>query len=429
MPQITRQNLYSRLSIVAIIGCLCAVMLSSCFKEEDVKQIPQVPGIIDVSPTSGPKNTILSISGNNFPDKASITVKVNGKTTPIISSTANNIQAQIQAGTGTGKVEVSYGGSTYAGPTFTYQNTYTTTSLTNGVAGYVDGPLTTAEFEDIESIAIDPSDNIFPADFSGSNNLRKINLNTSTVSTLAVLASGGGAEFLSTDAAGNIYVADEVKRKIYKITPTGDTSALISVASPLRVQGVKVAASGNIYVTGNGTTNSSIAKYSPAGALLWRLVSHGGGDVDGDTSLVKFVLGGNIEVDAAETKIYVVNNPSGGPSKIKVLDLTAKTLKTFAGSTLGFSDGAALEAKFAYIYSITFDKQGGLYIADADNGAIRYLKNGVVTTVLGGNGGGDFPGVGTATKFNYPQHVAFDSKGNMYVADWGNNKIYKVVID
>jgi hypothetical protein len=433
MPQITRQNLYSRLSIVAIIGCLCAVMLSSCFKEEDVKQIPQVPGIIDVSPTSGPKNTILSISGNNFPDKASITVKVNGKTTPIISSTANNIQAQIQAGTGTGKVEVSYGGNTYTGPTFTYQNTYTTTPLTNGILGYLDGPLATAKFEDIESIAIDPNDNIFPADFSGSNNLRKINLSTSTVSTLAVLATGGGAEFLSTDAAGNIYVADEVKRKIYKITPTGDTSALITVQSPLRVQGVKVAASGNIYVSGNYTaaspTTSSIAKYSPTGALLWRLVSHGAGDVEGDTSIVKFALSGNIEVDAAETKVYVVSNPSGGPSKIKVLDLAAKTLKTYAGSTAGFSDGPALEAKFAYIYSITFDKQGGLYITDANNAAIRYLKNGVVTTVLGGNGEGDFPGVGTATKFNYPQHVAFDSKGNMYVADYSNNKIYKVVID
>jgi hypothetical protein len=425
MPQITFQNLYRGLTVVVITSCLC-FSLSSCFKEADVKQIPQDAGIIDVSPTSGPKNTILSISGNNFPDKAGIVVKVNGKTIPIISSTSNNIQAQIPVGTGTGKVEVTFNGNTYAGPTFTYKNTYTVTSLTNGQKGYVDGPLATAEFEDIEAIAIDPNDNIFPSDWSGSNNLRKISLTSSTVSTLAVL--DGGGEFLTTDAAGNVYFADEDNRQIIKVTPAGVATTLISTPS-FRVQGVKVGASGNIYVSGNGSSTSSIAKYSPAGTLLWRLVSHGAGNVDGDTSLVKFALYGNIEVDPTETKIYVVSNPSGGPSKVKVLDLAAKTLTTFAGSTAGFSDGAALEAQFAFIYSITFDKQGGLYIADADNGAIRYLKNGVVTTVLGGNGEGDYAGVGTAVKFGYAQNVAFDSKGIMYVADWGNNKIYKVVID
>src|SRR4030095_7082723 len=334
MLQITLQNLNRGLTVAVITSCLC-FSLSSCFKEEDVKQIPQEAGIIDVSPTSGPKNTILSISGNNFPDKAGIVVKVNGKTIPIISSTSNNIQAQIPVGTGTGKVEVTFNGNTYTGPTFTYKNTYTVTSLTNGQNGYVDGPLSTAEFEDIEGIAIDPNDNIFPSDWSGSNNLRKINLTTSNVSTLATL--DGGGEFLTTDAAGNIYFADEDNKQIIKRTPAGDATTLIST-SPFSVQGVKVGASGNIYVSGNRTTTSplsSIAKYSPAGTLLWRLVSHGAGNVDGDTRLVKFALYGNIEVDATETKIYVVSNPSGGPSKVKVLDLTAKTLNTFAGSTAG----------------------------------------------------------------------------------------------
>jgi hypothetical protein len=239
----------------------------------------------------------------------------------------------------------------------------------------------------------------------------------------------GGGEFLTTDAAGNIYFADEDDRQIIKITPAGVASTLISTPT-YRVQGVKVGASGNIYVSGNGSSTSSIAKYSSNGTLLWRLVSHGSGNVDGDTSLVKFALYGNIEVDPTETKIYVVSNPSSGPSKIKVLDLTSKTLTTFAGAaTAGFADGPALDAQFAFIYSITLDKQGGMYIADADNAAIRYLKNGVVTTVIGGNGSEDVPGIGTAAKLGYPQNVAFDSKGIMYIADWANNKIYKVVID
>ena len=424
MTHSTSSNFYNRLLAVAVIMSSCFLLLPSCYKKVDVKQIPQEAGIIDVSPLSGSKNTIISISGNNFPDKAGIVVKVNGKTVPIISSTSNNIQAQIPVGTGTGKVEVTFNGNTYTGPTFTYLNTYTVTSLTNGVAGYLDGPLATAEFEDIESSAIDANDNLYPADFSGSNNVRQIDLKTGQVTTLATLTAGGGAEFLATDGAGNVYVADEVARKIVKVTPAGVVSNLISV--PFTPQGVAVGASGNVYVS--GATN--IAKYSAAGALLWRLTSHGTGNVDGDTSAVKFRLYGNVQVDATESKLYVIGNVNT-PSQIKELDMSSMKVKTIAGSAAaaGFTDGDALQAQFAFIYSITLDKTGGFYIADADNGAIRYLKSGSVSTILGGNGSGDAEGIGTAVKFGYPQHVSIDSKGNLYVSDYTNLKIYKVVVD
>ena len=141
---------------------------------------------------------------------------------------------------------------------------------------------------------------------------------------------------------------------------------------------------------------------------------------------------GSIDVDASETKIYVINNTLAGnyPSKIKVLDLTAKTLTTIAGTGVGgYVDGTALDAEFSLAYGVALDKTGGLYIADYFNSAIRYLKNGTVSTVIGGNGSGDLDGVGTAAKINSPQQVGFDSKGNMYIADYGNTKIYKVVID
>lgn len=411
------------LQIVAIMF-VATFVLSSCFKKVDVPQITQQTGLIQMSPMAGPKNTILSISGVNFPDKAGITVKINGKNANIVSSTSNNIQVQVPVGAGTGKVEVTFGGTTYQGPTFTYQNTYTVSSLTNGQVGFADGPLATAKFDDIEGLAIDANDNLYPSDWSGNNNLRKISLNTSTVSTLATLPGGG--EFLSTDAAGNVYFADEDNRRIVKITPGGTVTTL---ASPtFSIQAIKVGASGNIYVAGR----TNIAKYSPTGTLLWRLTSHGSGDVDGDTSTVKFALYGSMDVDANETKIYVINNTLSGnyPSKIKVLDLTAKTLTTIAGTGVGgYADGPALDAEFSLAYGVTLDKTGGLYIADYFNSAIRYLKGGTVSTVIGGNGSGNLDGVGTAAKINSPQQVGFDSKGNMYIADYGNTKIYKVVID
>ena len=154
----TRNN---RLKVVILV-CAGAFIFSSCYKEVDVDQLQPKNGIIQASPAAGPKNTILSISGTNFPDKANIVVKVNGKTIPVLSSTSNNIQAQIPAGTGSGDIEVSYNGETYTGPSFEYQDTYTVSSLTNGQVGHVDGPLSSANF----TVLVSPSRSPEPCEVS-----------------------------------------------------------------------------------------------------------------------------------------------------------------------------------------------------------------------------------------------------------------------
>ncbi|MDB5231415.1 MAG: gluconolactonase [Chitinophagaceae bacterium] len=414
-------KLINRLTVLAI-AALCTG-LSSCYKKVDVALAPTQLGVMALSPTAGPKNTIISISGSEFPDKANIAVKVNGKAATIISSTSNNIQAQVAPGTGSGKVEVVINGTSYPAGNFTYQNTYTVTSYTNGAGGYLDGPVATAKFEDIEGLTIDANDNLYDAEY-GTGHVRKVDLNTGVVSTLAT-GSLGASEFVSNDASGNIYLADESGKTIKKVTPAGVISTLAVV--PFTPHGIKVGKSGNIYVSGNN--NGNIAKYSSTGTLVWRLTTHGAGNVDGDTSLVKFNLIGNLEIDPNETKIYVNNVTAGIPNQVKVLDLTNKTLTTLAGTTAsGYADGAAASAQFNYIYSTKLDSKGGLYIVDLLNNRIRYLFNGVVTTVIGSSGG-DTNGVGTAALLNNPQDAVFDSKGNMYIADYGNGKIKKVVID
>ena len=425
MLQIVPRNFYNKLTVI-LSAAFLSFTVTSCFKEKDVTQVTQETGVLQMSPTSAPKNSIVSISGVNFPDKSGVQVKVNGKSVNVVAGTSNNIQIQIPQGVGSGKVEVTFGGKTYDAGTFTYENTYTVTSLTSGAQGTQNGPVATAQLEDVESLAIDANNNMYVGNYYGTL-LRKINLTTGTVSTVATQT--GGAEFVSVDATGNIYYVDEDNNQLVKVTPAGVTTVL---ATPtFGIQAVKVGASGNIYVAGR----TNIVKYSPTGTQLWRLTSHGSGNVDGDTSQVRFALYGQMDVDPTETKIYVIQNSlssaAGYPSQIKVLDLTAKTMTTIAGnaSVGGLVNGSGTDAEFSLAYGVTLDKQGGLYVADNGNGAIRYIKNGVVSTVIGGTAAGDREGSGTAAQLSGPQHVAFDSNGVMYIADWGNNKIFKVVID
>ena len=69
---------------------------------------------------------------------------------------------------------------------------------------------------------------------------------------------------------------------------------------------------------------------------------------------------------------------------------------------------------------------GNIYVADAGNDTIRMITPaGVVTTLAGspGQAGSADGTTGSAARFDSPEGVAVDSKGNIYVADTGNDTI------
>ncbi|MBB5736366.1 sugar lactone lactonase YvrE [Xanthomonas arboricola] len=102
-------------------------------------------------------------------------------------------------------------------------------------------------------------------------------------------------------------------------------------------------------------------------------------------------------------------------------------LQWVAGSGVrGAVDGRAADARFADPYGLAIDPHGALYIADGgDNNRIRrLLDNGSVQTVAGGQEG-FADGVDAAAEFNTPSGIAFDTAGNLYIADTGNHAIRK----
>ncbi len=105
-------------------------------------------------------------------------------------------------------------------------------------------------------------------------------------------------------------------------------------------------------------------------------------------------------------------------------------LSLFAGglSGQGYRDGAAAEARFSYPNGLAFDAAGNLFVADSRNGVIRKITPaGTVSTVAGTPGiSGSLDGPATAAQFSFPNDVAADPAGNIYVADNGNNTIRKI---
>ncbi len=108
------------------------------------------------------------------------------------------------------------------------------------------------------------------------------------------------------------------------------------------------------------------------------------------------------------------------------------TITTLAGNGIegyGGDGGPAINAELDGPYRVSLDAAGNLYIADSSNNRIRKVDlSGIITTVAG-NGNANYSGDGglaTSASLNYPECTAFDTAGNMYIADESNNVIRKV---
>jgi len=103
-------------------------------------------------------------------------------------------------------------------------------------------------------------------------------------------------------------------------------------------------------------------------------------------------------------------------------------VSTLAGSTTaGYTDGTGAAASFHLPSGVAVDASGNVYVADANNNEIRKITPaGVVTTLAGSTTAGHADGTGAAASFNYPQGVAVDASGNVYVADYNNHEIRKI---
>lgn len=136
--------------------------------------------------------------------------------------------------------------------------------------------------------------------------------------------------------------------------------------------------------------------------------------------------------DKAATLNAVVN-PNGGGTDVSFEYSTDPdfqphviTLAGDAHSGAGSTDGTGSAARFRFPQGVAVDSSGDVYVADAGNNAIRKITPaGVVTTFAGGVWGSQ-DGTGIGARFNLPSDLAIDHAGNIFVADMGNDTIREI---
>jgi len=281
-----------------------------------------------------------------------------------------------------------------------------TTIAGTGTAGYNgDGPATSANLYYPEGVAIDTAGNIYIAD-SSNDRIRKIAAGTSVISTAAGTGiagfSGEAGPAISarlntpvgmaTDAAGNVYFTDYYNQRVRKITvATGILST--------------VTGSGTVGFQGDGGLATAAALHYPTGVAV-------------DSS------GGLFIADSNDHRVRKVAPPT----------VTTLTLSTLAGTgTAGYNgDGPATSANLYYPEGIAVDLAGNVYIADTYDNRIRKIApgTGVISTVAG-TGVAGFSGEGgpaNAARINFPVGLATDAAGNVYFADYYNQRVRKVTV-
>lgn len=119
-------------------------------------------------------------------------------------------------------------------------------------------------------------------------------------------------------------------------------------------------------------------------------------------------------------------------SRAQVLSLAPQTIQGYAGTgTAGYSGDGYL-ASLATISSpgqVALDEAGNLYVADTANNVIRKITpTGYISTVAGTGTAGYSTGSGVAlaAQLSAPEGVAVDTAGNLYIADTGNQIVRKV---
>ena len=260
----------------------------------------------------------------------------------------------------------------------------------------------------------------------------------------------GGDEWGQTMTKGDIYtVAGSSSGSSGDTVSTAATSALLNLP-----EGVTLDSSGNLYIADTG--NNAVKEVAKAAGTQWGSISmtaHDLYDVAGSSAGTSGTSGTSgdsgkatssllnlpITVAVASTGLYIADS---GNNRVQEAALTAHTewgismtaddVYTVAGSASGTcgdsgDGGKATSATMCYDVGMSVTASTAIYIADQANNRVREVNSADTISTYAGNGwqvataGNGGPAVDAAL-YN-PEGEAFDSSGDVYIADAWNNRV------
>ncbi len=197
------------------------------------------------------------------------------------------------------------------------------------------------------------------------------------------------------DAAGRMYISDQENQRVRRV----DTNNIISTYVGTGVPGF----------SGDGGLSTAAQIFAPVSQAA------------PPTSRIAIDSNGNL---------YLADSSN---NRIRKID-TNGIITTVAGdgfTGFGGDGGPAIEASLSLPTDIAVDGQGNLFIADTFHSCIRKVDtNGIITTFAGQCGLSGYEGDGgrpAEAKLDRPYGIAFDSAGNLYIADTHNHRIRVVL--
>jgi trimeric autotransporter adhesin len=231
---------------------------------------------------------------------------------------------------------------------------------------------------------------------------------------------------VAIDRLDNLYIADKSNNRIRKVSASSGTiSTFVNVTLP---QDVAVDFSGNVYIA--DTSNCVVRKVNvatgimsvAAGAVGTCLFSGDGGAA----SLARLSSPSSVAVDRSGN-VYIADTNN---HRIRFISVLTWKVTTLAGNgTKGvLTEGvSARTATLSYPEGVAVDFYGNVYIADTRNNRVRVVANttGIINT-LAGAGSCCYNGEGlpaTSAYLNKPSRVAVDKAGTVYIAEPLNNRV------
>jgi hypothetical protein len=330
-----------------------------------------------------------------------------------------------------------------------------TTVAGNGSIGFSGdgGPATAASFFYAWHVVPDTMGNIYFTD-AFNHRVRKVN-SAGVISTFAGTGTIGysgdggaataaqlnGATGLAIGNDGSIYVGGLAT--IRKVSPSGIISTIAgtdvtgfsgdggpaTAAQLENAYGLTLDAVGNLYFA--DASNNRIRKINlSTDGFIHTIAGNGsvgsGGDGGPATAAQLFGIAG--VAISAMGELYISEN---GGNRIRKIS-TSGVISTIAGNgTPGFSgDGGPASASVVSApYGLAFGFDGILYFSDHGTSRIRKIGPGDTINTIGGIGTDGFSGDGglaSAAELYWPNGIATDAKGNIFVCDWKNYRIRRI---